>query len=46
MKYHTPRGKKIDYILQKITDNSLIKETLGGCVIKRANRTIIITKEE
>ena len=46
MKYHTPRGKKIDYILQKIRDNSLIKETLGGCVIKRANRTIIITKEE
>tara|TARA_B100000424_G_scaffold57621_1_gene41688 strand:- start:174 stop:1199 length:1026 start_codon:yes stop_codon:yes gene_type:complete len=39
------RGKKIDHILNKIKKNSLKKETLGGCVIKKVNQTIIITKE-
>ncbi len=44
-KYHSVRGKKIDYILEKIRQNSLKKETLGGCVIKKVNQTVIITKE-
>ncbi|MDC3106452.1 tRNA lysidine(34) synthetase TilS [Candidatus Pelagibacter sp.] len=44
-KYYSPRGKKIDYILRKITKNTLKKETLGGCVLKKVNRTIIISKE-
>ena len=39
------RGKKIDKILFKIKDRTLIKETLGGCVIKMVNRTVILTKE-
>ena len=45
-KKHNPsRGKKIDKILYKIKDRTLIKETLGGCVIKMVNRTVILTKE-
>tara|TARA_B100000900_G_scaffold327919_1_gene288109 strand:- start:1248 stop:2276 length:1029 start_codon:yes stop_codon:yes gene_type:complete len=39
------RGKKINNILNKIRNNRLIKETLGGCVIKMVNQTIIMTKE-
>ena len=38
-------GKKIDFILSKVKKNTLRKETLAGCVIKRVNQTIIITKE-
>jgi len=45
-KYNFPRGKKIDYILEKIWKNTLIKETLAGCVIKKVNRTTILTKED
>tara|TARA_Y100000996_G_scaffold412780_1_gene399635 strand:+ start:707 stop:1732 length:1026 start_codon:yes stop_codon:yes gene_type:complete len=44
-KYNAVRGKKIDHILKKIKDNSLNKATLGGCVIKKLNQTLIITKE-
>ena len=40
------RGKKIDNILSKIKDDKLIKETLGGCVIKMINHTVILTKEQ
>ncbi len=39
------RGKKIDNILSKIKNNRLFKETLGGCVIKMVNHTVILTKE-
>ena len=44
-KYYFTRGKKIDYILDKIKKNELKKETLAGCVVKKVNKTIIITKE-
>jgi len=44
-KHNAVRGKKIDYILEKIRLNSLKKETLGGCVIKKVNQTVIISKE-
>jgi tRNA(Ile)-lysidine synthase len=44
-KFNAVRGKKIDYILDKIRHNSLKKETLGGCVIKKVNQTVIISKE-
>jgi len=40
------RGKKIENILNKIKEHKLIKETLGGCVIKMVNHTVILTKEE
>ena len=44
-KHNAVRGKKIDYILDKIRQNRLKKETLGGCVIKKVNHTVIISKE-
>ena len=44
-KYNFTRGKKIDFILDKIKKNTLKKETLSGCVIKKVNQTVIITKE-
>ena len=39
------RGKKIENILSKIEEGELRKETLGGCVIKMVNHTVILTKE-
>ena len=44
-KYYPVRGKKIDNIIKKITENTLNKETLGGCVIIKVNQTVIISKE-
>ena len=43
--YFFPRGKKVDNVLQKIEKGTLKKETLSGCVIKKVNHSIIITKE-
>ena len=45
-KSNFPRGKKIDNILSKINQVILKKETLGGCVIKMINHTVILTKEQ
>ena len=45
-KYNAVRGKKIDNILNRIENNVLIKETLGGCIIKKLNQTVIISKED
>ena len=44
-KQNAVRGKKIDNILVKIKNKRLFKETLGGCVIKMVNQTVILTKE-
>ena len=44
-KQNSVRGKKIDYILKKIKNKTLFKETLGGCVIKMVNHTVILRKE-
>ena len=44
-KYNPSRGKKIDHILGKIKKNIFKKETLGGCIIKKVNHTVIIYKE-
>ena len=44
-KYYFTRGKKIDYILDKIMKNTLKKETLAGCMIKKVNQTVIISRE-
>jgi len=44
-KQNPVRGKKIDNILNKIENNRLFQETLGGCVIKMINHTIILRKE-
>ena len=44
-KYFPTRGKKIDHVLQKIYKDTLKKETLAGCIVKKVNQTVIITKE-
>ena len=44
-KHNLVRGKKIDNILKKIKNKTLFKETLGGCVIKMVNHTVILRKE-
>ena len=43
--YFSPRGKKIDYILQLIQKRAFKKETLANCIIKKVNQTVIIAKE-
>ena len=40
------RGKKIRVILKKYQENNLDKETLGGCIIKKVNQTVILHKEK
>ena len=44
-RYFSTRGKKIDKILQMIEKDKLDKETLAGCIVKRVNQSIIISKE-
>ena len=44
-KYYPVRGKKLDKIISDIQNNHLFKVTLGGCIVEKANQTIIITKE-
>ena len=44
-KYYPVRGKKIDKIIQLINLKSSFKVTLGGCVIKKVNGTIMLSKE-
>ena len=45
-KYYPVRGKKIDKITQLIKINVILKVTLGGCVIKKVNQTVIVSKEQ
>ena len=44
-KYYPVRGKKIDKIIKLINLKSSFKVTLGGCIIKKVNGTIILLKE-
>jgi len=44
--YNLVRGKKIRVILKKYQENNLHKETLGGCIIKKVNQTVILHKEK
>jgi tRNA(Ile)-lysidine synthase len=44
-KYYPVRGKKIDNIIDLINHKSSFKVTLGGCLIKKINRTVILLKE-
>ena len=44
-KYYPVRGKKIDTVVQLINVKSSFKVTLGGCIIKKVNQTVIISKE-
>ena len=44
-KYYPVRGKKIDKIIQLLNFKSSFKVTLGGCIIKKINGTVILSKE-
>ena len=44
-KYYPVRGKKIEKVIQSINSNSYLKVTLGGCIIKKINHTVILSKE-
>ncbi len=45
-KYYPVRGRKIDRIIHLIKNNSSLKITLGGCIVKKVNRTVIVSKEQ
>ena len=44
-KYYPVRGKKIEKIINLIKSKSSFKVTLGNCVIKKVNETVIFSKE-
>lgn len=44
-KYYPARGKKIENILRLIKAKTQLKVTLGGCIIKKVNETVIVSKE-
>ena len=44
-KYYSVRGKKLAKIIDGIINNNLYKATLGGCIVKKVNQTVIIIKE-
>ena len=44
-KYYPSRGKKILKLINQIKRENLLKTTLGNCIIKRINQTIIVSKE-
>ena len=45
-KYYPVRGKKMDKIINIITSNTSLKTTLGGCIVKKVNQTVIVSKEQ
>jgi tRNA(Ile)-lysidine synthase len=44
-KYYPVRGKKVNELIKQINDKSFLKITLGGCIMYKANETILISKE-
>ena len=44
-KYYPARGKKIEKLIYQIKNSSNIKATLGNCIFKKVNNTIIVSKE-
>ena len=44
-KYYPVRGKKIDKTIELIRNNAFFKITLGNCIIRKVNNTIIVSKE-
>jgi tRNA(Ile)-lysidine synthase len=44
-KYYSVRGKKIDKVIDLFNAKSSFKVTLGGCIIKKVNETVILSKE-
>ena len=44
-KFYPTRGKKIDKVINLIRAESSFKTTLGGCIIKKVNKSVIVSKE-
>ena len=44
-KYYPVRGKSIIELIKRINEKSFIRVTLGGCIVERANETILISEE-
>ena len=44
-KYYPVRGKSIIELIKRINEKSFIRVTLGGCIVERANETILISQE-
>tara|TARA_B100000575_G_C23057918_1_gene609055 strand:+ start:230 stop:1258 length:1029 start_codon:yes stop_codon:yes gene_type:complete len=44
-KYYPVRGKKLDKIINQLKNPDFYKATLGNCVIRKVNKTIIVEKE-
>ncbi len=44
-KYYPSRGKKVDKLIEKVKNSNSFKTTLGNCIIKKVNNTIILSKE-
>jgi tRNA(Ile)-lysidine synthase len=44
-KHYAVRGKKIEKAIDLMRTKSSFKVTLGGCIIKKVNETIILSKE-
>ena len=44
-KYYPVRGKKIVSVINQIKNNNSCKVTLGNCLLKKINNTIIVSKE-
>ncbi len=45
-KYYPVRGKKIDSLIYQIKSDNYLKTTLGNCIIRKVNNTIIVSKEQ
>ena len=43
--YYPARGKKVDKLIVQIKNENSFKTTLGNCIIKKVNKTIIVSKE-
>ena len=43
--YYSPRGKKLDRIINEIENCKFFRATLGGCIVEKVNQTVIISKE-
>ena len=44
-KYYPVRGKKIDKLIYQIKNDNSFMTTLGNCVIKKVNNSVIVSKE-
>ena len=44
--YYPPRAKKVLNLISRVRSNKSSKATLGGCVIIRSKKNLIISKEE